>query len=241
DDLVWHRSRSDHELYLTYKEECPSYETVFHISCTSARGKKTDSTVTEGVWSGFSGRNVKRKDGVLLTYYRSYQIDVTYFPDLLDKTDGQCGAWATFFIETLKIQGIASQWKMFKSSTSNMFMVKTWSFSGAGTSGNAIFPYKNEANPNELVSSSLYNWGAVAEVTYTSGTSGQNNAKPASFFSNHQIVFVPLMNAWYDPSYGMKHTTLQSIDNTLSGFAIWNGTDAFFMQKNPTGVQIQFQ
>lgn len=83
-------------------------------------------------------------------------------------------------------------------------------------------------------------WAAVAEVTYTSGTPGQNNSKPASFFGNHQIVYVPAMNVWYDPSYGLKHTTEQSIDDTLSGFWIVGGTHVFFIKKNPAGVQIQF-
>lgn len=93
DGLSWHRSRSQHELYLTYRAEFSSYETVFHISCTSAEGKSLDSMVIGGVWSGFTNRNVKRKDGALLAYYRSYLTDVSSFEHLLLYTDGQCRAY----------------------------------------------------------------------------------------------------------------------------------------------------
>jgi len=83
-----------------------------------------------------------------------------------------------------------------------------------------------------------YDWGTIAEVTYTSGTPGQNNAKPAAVFYNHQIVYVPTMRSWYDPSYGVKHVSEQDIDNTLSGF-ILEGPNVFYIQKNPSGIQIQ--
>ena len=247
-NLAWHRSRSNHELYLTYKAEVPSYETVFHLSCKSADGKNTDSDVTEGVWTGFAGRNVKRKDGVLLTYYKSYLTDVTSYDyeRLLRSADGQCGAWARFFIETLKIHGISAEWNMIEPIAAAGFVVKTWSFSGAGTSGNPSFPYKNDViggvfNQVNYTRRTHYEWGTVAEVTYTSGTPGQNNTKPAAFFSNHQFVYVPIMNAWYDPSYGIKHMSIQSIDDTLSGFVAIGGFDVFFFQKNPIGVQIQIK
>lgn len=245
--LAWHRSRSNHELYLTYNAEVASYETVFHLSCTSASGRKTAPTVIEGVWSGFSGKGVKRKDGTKLTYYKSYRINVVSLGELLNITDGQCRAWAYFFRETLRIHGMSAEWKKFVPSMADGFLVKTWSFSGAGTSGDATFPYRNDVKGSGVglwtnyTLDTQYDWGTVAEVTYTSGTPGQNNGKPASLFGNHQIVYVPAMNAWYDPSYGMKHTTMQAIDDTLSGFLIAGGTHAFFIQKNPTGVQIQFQ
>ena len=239
-NLAWHRSRSNHELYLTYKAEVPSYETVFHLSCKSADGKNTDSDVTEGVWAGFADRNVKRKDGVLLTYYKSYLTLITQYDQLLYSTDGQCGAWAKLFQATLGVHGISSDFKVFvPKDPAKWFFVETWSFHGVGTSGNAIFPYRNDVN-GDFRSETQYVWGSVAEVTYILGTPGQNNAKPAALFMNHQIVYVPVAKAWYDPSYGVKHPSLQSIDNTMSGFAIRKDSGAFFLQKNPAGVQIQF-
>lgn len=102
------------------------------------------------------------------------------------------------------------------------------------------FPYRNELRNGRYVEDKQYTWGAVAEVVYTSGTPGQNNPKPASLFRNHQIVYVPSVNAWYDPSYGIKYDSLQAIDNSLSGF-VTNGVNDFYFQKNPVGVQIEFK
>ena len=76
DDLSWQRSISQHELYLTYKSNQPSYETVFHVSCTGANGATTDQGVIEGVWSKFAGKNVTRKDNAALFYYASYKTRV---------------------------------------------------------------------------------------------------------------------------------------------------------------------
>ena len=58
-----------------------------------------------------------------------------------------------------------------------------------------------------------------------------------------QIVYVPIMNAWYDPSYGIKYTSMQAIDNIFDGFLVQSGggVHAFFLQKNPAGIQIKFQ
>lgn len=115
-------------------------------------------------------------------------------------------------------------------------MVKTWSFTGTGTSGNVDFPYTNAfpASGN-IVGSTQYNWGAPEEVSYTAGTVGQNNSKPASLFNNHQIIRHG--SVYYDPSYGIQHNSLQSIDDSLSGF-FKMGAIALLFKKNPSGTQI---
>lgn len=221
--LSWHRSWSQHELYLTYKAEEKSFETVFHITCTSARGKNTDATVIEGVWSGFEGRDVKRKDNALLHYYRSYRTRANTLQKLLWETEGQCYAWASFLRASLKVQGIDTKLTCIKplDGMGDGFLVKNWSFSGSGTSGNSDFPYKNERDENvrNRIRENGYGWGTVVEVCYTSGTPGQNNVKPAALFKEHWIVHVPSMNAWYDPSYGLKHMSLQSFDTEKSNWS----------------------
>ena len=253
-NLAWKRSSSEHELYLTYKVAVPSRETVFHVSCTSASGKKTDPTVIDGIWSGFGSGSapvdVKRKDDVKLTYYDSYLVTNTNFKLLLKETDGQCGAWADFFRETLKIHGIASvhTWIFPTLTNSSGFIVNTWSFTG-GTSGNADFPYKNDRPSGGYIRPKDYYFDPVNEVKYTSGKRGQNNPKPASHFNNHQLIYIDVMNACYDPSYGLKHTSRQSIDNTLSGFFQTAGyyvrglpfITGFYYTNNPPGVQIKLE
>lgn len=87
-----------------------------------------------------------------------------------------------------------------------------------------------------FIGSNQYNWGSSEEVTYTSGTPGQNVNKPASFFNNHQII--RYNDVYYDPSYGIQHNSIQSIDNSLSGFFKKASNTSVFFQKNPTGTQI---
>ena len=235
---------SKHEMYLTYNAPITTddlYETVFHISCTNANEEHSEDSVVSGIWDGFSGRNVKRKDGTELTYYASYQTDTTTVTGLLSNTDGQCGAWASFFQTALAIHGIQSEYKKFRSNPTfaDGFIVKTWSFSGTGDVG-SNFPYTNKLHPSlPLVGTTQYNWGTPAEVTYTEGNPGQNNSMPASFFNNNQLI--KYGNKYYDPSYGVIYESVQKIDETLSGF--YNKPlfeDEIYFRKNPSGVQIEF-
>ena len=242
-NLLWERSYSEHELYLTFKKALPAtkfYETVLHIGCANANGKSNEQQIVSCIWGGFTGRNVKRKDGTPLSYYRSYLTEVTSVGMLLQQTDGQCGSWANFFQTALSSHGIDSDYIMFKHQDHSVvgFLVKTWSFSGTGTSGNVDFPYINTLPPSgNLIDSTHYNWGSPAEVLYIAGTTGQNNSKPASLFNNHQII--RYNGIYYDPSYGIQHSSIQSVDDSLSGFFIINTTsNAFFLQKNPAGIQI---
>lgn len=64
---------------------------------------------------------------------------------------------------------------------------------------------------------SSYNW-AYAEVTDTNGIPGQGTSNPASLFGNHQVV---IGGTYYDPSYGLKHNSLDDIDaNAVDGFFV---------------------
>ena len=61
---------------------------------------------------------------------------------------------------------------------------------------------------------------------------------PASIFNNHHLVFIPETMYYYDPSYGLKHETLEDIDALLSGF--WQACEfGLVFQINPPGVQIK--
>ena len=109
------------------------------------------------------------------------------------------------------------------------------SFAGTGSSGDVDFSYANAfpANGN-IVGLTQYHWGTPEEVSYTSGTAGQNNSKPASLFKNHQIIRYG--SVYYDPSYGVQHNSLQSIDDSLSGSFKMSPT-ALLFKKNPAGTQ----
>ena len=136
----------------------------------------------------------------------------------------------------------------------HVFLVKTWSFFGQGTSGDSDYPFLNVVEGPfsggdfyylNYTHESNYHWGTPMEVSYTIGTHGQNNPKPAALFGLHLLVSTLNPDVFYDPSYGLKHTSLQSIDDTLSGFLL-NETihtsgpvkGLMLFQKNKAGIQI---
>ena len=63
------------------------------------------------------------------------------------------------------------------------FIVNTWTFTGAGTSGVDGFPYLDVPwpGPEPPIAGDSYNW-QTAEVEYTTGTPGQNQPYPQSLF-----------------------------------------------------------
>lgn len=239
DDLSWHISRSQHELYLTYKAERSSYETVFHLGCVGADGETTDQGVVDGVWRNFSGKSVRRKDGISLTYYASYTNTVTNCKDLLSTHDGQCMAWADLLVEaTRKIHGVGARIVTCRALYGSGFCVKRWSFVGRGTSGNDQFPYRNTPCRNGFVLETSYNWDEGSEVEYVSGVRGQNNDKPASMFARHFCVRFDGVQALFDPSYGLMHLTHTSMDDLMSAYYSRDSNGDYLFSKNPDGTQI---
>lgn len=216
-----------HTVYMTLADPATSLrqESLFEIGCREANGKSGSATdpavkraITDAIWVDFSNRNVKRVDGTQLTYYNSYNTNVTDTPGLLAGGDGQCGSWAHFFLDVRKEQGISDtdDYVMLTPISGDGFIVQNWTFSGSGNSGNSNYPYMNlPATPFKTNSS--YNW-MYAEVTDASGIAGQGTANPASFFNNHQMVFIN--GQYYDPSYGIKHVNLQDIQASLAGFYV---------------------
>ena len=260
-----------HTVYVTLAQPHPTalkHETLYYIGCRYAAGETTVAGMTSSVWDHFAARDVRRVDGVQLTYYNSYNTEVMTTADLLAYGDGQCGSWARFFLDTLKIHGFreAENFVLFKPSLlfeeEGGFIVKNWTFSGDGWFGGVagmLHPYLNIPS-YPLVGSTQYNW-LFKEVNYTSGTAGQGNAKPAALFGNHQVAFV--QGKYYDPSYGQTFATLQDIDNgALDGFWMidewdldeseldvdidgdggktdWVRTPIFLFRKNPAGLDLK--
>ena len=249
------------------------FETVAHIGCTNAAGATTAAAATSAIWAEFPDRIVQRKpfdgfnnsDGYAMTYYAAWTCDNYTVDKLLKFGDGQCGAWAKLFIETLSVQGIenALDWLFFfnrDATDPNLgFIVNNWSFLGLGTSGLPDYPYFNIPG-TPLVGGASYNW-RFAEVTESAGVPGQSNPNPASFFNNHQVVKIGTQ--YYDPSYGIVHSSLANIDATaIAGYFNFrplfvdeahvgldlngNGTMTdpavptfvFVFQMNPTGNQL---
>ncbi len=187
------------------------WETLLAIGCGAADGTggtvgTDDMTALDTIWdNGIEGRSVKRVDGTPLHYYDPWVTNVVTTHDLLTTGDGQCGSWASLFIDVLKAQGIYTDYSNATSPTyyhdyvfvkpasgyADGFIVKNWTFSGPGISGVPGFPYLNipAGNPLDPVALNNYQW-LYSQVRDQWGVPGQNNSNPRSLFRNHQIVRV---------------------------------------------------
>ena len=199
----WNAGICANQTYVTLGDPLTTvFHTLAHLGCKNANGENTAANCTSKIWSEFTDRDVRRVDGVQLTYYASYTCVNVTTASLLANGDGQCGSWAKFFIDMRKVQGIddTDEYVIFEPIADDGFCVKNWTFTGAGSSGHATHPYLNLPD-FPLVGATSYNW-KFAEVVDATGIPGQGNANPASLFNNHQVV---ISGQYYDPSYGVQH------------------------------------
>ena len=210
---------SENQTYVTLGSPLTTvYHTLAHLGCINAAGECTASGCTLKIWGEFTDRDVRRVDNTQLTYYSSYLCDNVTTADLLKYGDGQCGAWASLFLDIRKVQGLNdfNEWIRLEPTFDDGFIVKNWTFSGPGTSGHPTHPYLNIPEV-PFVNTTSYAW-KYAEVNDSMGIPGQGNSNPASFFARH---FVYYGGEYYDPSYGIKHTSLLTLDsNAIDGYYI---------------------
>ena len=217
---------SDNPVYVTLGDPLTTtYHTLVHLGCSNAAGETTVAGCTARIWADFTDRDVRRVDGTQLTYYGSWQCQNVTTAELLAEGDGQCGAWANFFIDMRKVQGIDSpdEYVTIRPAPPSgipqqyaRLLCKNWNFAGIGSSGSVVYPYLNLPDTPYL-GDAQYFW-KFAEVTDAMGMPGQGNPNPASFFQNHQVF---IDGEYYDPSYGVKHSSIQDWeDDMIAGYAI---------------------
>lgn len=234
-------SHSTHELYLTHSGENTAKETVFHIGCTAANNCNNGLEIVNGIWNAFKNNAFTRKDGTGLQYYGHFRTRNTNHNDLIKFADGQCGSWVSLFSHTIKTinPSISMEYAMIEPSYNNAegFLVKHWLFTNNGHSENPIFPYLNRYDFLTFHYSNQYAWCSLPDVEYIQGIPAKNNNYPASIFVRHYLV--KINDTYYDPSYGVQHSSLQSIDDTISGyFCTKKGENCMLIAPNPPGVQI---
>ncbi len=211
---------NQNEIYVTGAPASGAFETVLDLCCDGAKGLNPDTqqtSVVSGIWGKFSSgsgpANVHRVDGTALTYYGSVNTQSINTASLLGSGDGQCGAWALFFADTLKCSGVTGvHYVTVRPGIvgATGFLIGNWVFSGNGTSGDSAFPYLQ------------------TEVTYsTNHIPGQNNDDPLAMFENHQVLRIS--ETYYDPSYGKTYSTLQQMDAAvIGGFWKVSGATIFY-------------
>jgi hypothetical protein len=225
---------SSNDVYLTLHNPSvsPVYHTVVHLGSHNAAGQGTDAGTVAGLWVPFDGLNVRRvADNAILGYWRGGSATAMFTADLLQDTNGQCGAWAELLKDVLAAQGIsASKVGVVEAShpMSYLLLVKTWTFTGSGVSpGTAPYVYvEGEDLTDEL------------------GVPGQDNGNPPGAFYNHFIV--QYAGQYYDPSYGTGPFASQNAweNASLDGFGYvgsWGGDDRVFAKTNdPSVVETSF-
>jgi hypothetical protein len=204
------------------------FHTVIDVACRSAEGlnETQEQLIIDGVWSGFTGRNVVRAEDRspqprVLKYYQPWSTQILETKDLLHDGNGQCHSWTRFFLDCLKVHDIQHQNNFVlvtPGSASHGFMVKKWTFTtSAGASSSTSHPYLNlwpNASATPIVGNAyVFTWEQVTDGTQElEGQGGAQNPNPQSIFGNHSIA--KLNNKYYDPSYGgQTYSTFDAYEN----------------------------
>lgn len=184
--------------------------TILDVSCRAAQGAADKWGVLNGLWQKLQTLRINRVDGTPLKYYRRYIYDNDCVPtasEMLKAADGagKCMAWSDFMGWCLLVHGISGVRRIGLSVNrqitgvlckSSGFLVKGWTFQGAGTLRN------NPSVPNGF-------WWEVNVDAIHNGKipPGQHNPNPPAQFGDHSILRVdlgvPFIPMWFDPSYGI--------------------------------------
>ncbi|MFK8102887.1 MAG: hypothetical protein AB8G15_10200 [Saprospiraceae bacterium] len=247
DDSWIYIDESKNPLYVTRSQpEMPSgqlgyawFHTLFKVSCKNATTLSDQNEIIDAIWNKLKTKSVIAADNNQpLKYYSDWLGCGNSFTteSLLALNDGQCGSWARFFIDLLKIQNIthASVEDDFYHFSSDLgpgsgFFVKDWTATtGVLSNGNPTFKYtiipKQSPSQNwfldDFMANNKYNfhYSDLEDNFNTIGGQGPTN-NPQSIFSNHQIT--QINDALKDPSYGTDFLSLDDIENkALFGYFI---------------------
>ena len=88
-------------------------ETCVWLGCTAAKGKSTEQDVFDAIWNEFQTITITTRDNRLLSYWGNGEFTGDYNTTnaLLENGDGRCSAWADFFFNTIRFQGISGIYK----------------------------------------------------------------------------------------------------------------------------------
>ena len=230
---------SENTLYVTHDApelvtNQPGYawfHTLLKVGCKSANNLSDPSQIINKIWAKLQTKNIIAADNNQpLFYYKSWDCVNLTTKDLLAGNDGQCGSWARFFIDLLKIQNINhstvnDDFVLFSpkiQTDADGFFVKDWSASSGIFTGIWDPNYKYVMIPKDpFVVGKQYSTYYSDLIDNTKSTEGQGpNGNPASIFNNHQITQID--GKLLDPSYGTEFSSLNDIEfNALFGYYKW--------------------
>ncbi len=206
------------------------YYSVAYHACRTAVGETALAAAVPKIWTAFSSGTgpadtkkvqdphpdlVPFENGGALCYYNPWENPPnntwpsTSLAGLLKVGNGQCTAWADFWLEALQIHG-----RSFEGITGvtapapySGFLVKNWDFISTGSNfaglGATLGVRWVNSPATQWHTGSVYNWNFF-EVRDSIGVPGQNSANPQSQFQLHVITKID--GTYYDPSYGKTYT-----------------------------------
>ena len=199
-------------------------ETLFELGCRNADGESDQVSATEKIYGEFTDRVVRRLDGQQLTYLKYERSAFQYkeSDEILanPSADGNCEAWSALFRDILRLQGIgAKRLSVLPRGSDSYVLVKNWTFKGAGTSRNNVYPY-------------VHNTDAFAGDRIPA----QGNDYSPSYFSGHWIT--ETAGVYYDPSYGTAPVGGANKDKVYEDGAFDGyGTQKMLIRKNNTSPE----
>ena len=190
---------SDNRMYIvngTSLTKDETLDTVLLVGCANAVGLTpgVNNNVVSAIWSGsFATRKITEADGKTVMKYWGPLCVAQKTPGMATTEglakygDGQCGAWAPFFVNVLGAQGIS-----------------------ATVIGITPAPAQKDY-PKQFADGS----SAIGFRANTKVAQGNDNA-PVDF-ADHAVVELAGQHDVYDPSYGKYDSTEQLwIDNSVS-------------------------
>ncbi len=204
---------SFHQIYVTLETPISPLrqETLFEIGCRRANGISVVALARTNIYAEFKTKNVKRLiDQLQLSYWKNNEEGALTTSALLSSVNGNgtCNAWAFFFRDILRIQGIEANFVQIiplisgVAEQDRVLAVKEWNFAG---NGSAPAPYSYVINTDATPGNN--------------GTVAQNNPNPPKRFDIHSITLSG--GILYDPSYGTPEvgTTVKDYeDASFAGF-----------------------
>jgi hypothetical protein len=198
----------------------PRNFTLFHtvarvgtLAAQSPGGSSADD-IKRAAIALFQTRSVERADGpvagaasAVLTYYGKWtaaEDGLRTTPLLLKNGDGNCQAWAPFFLDVLIGQGITDPGQAYsvKAAKADSWMfVKSWQ--GPDWPTRAVNQFTGR-EPADLAAK-VYTWVPRVPVTKRAGSiPGQGTNEPLAIFRQHQFVKLVIggVTSFFDPSYG---------------------------------------
>jgi len=226
---------TQNQCYITLGDPLTTvFHTLVHLGCKNADGETDKSTIVDKIYEEFKDRKVLRiETKKAMTYWSNINPAPEPFcwstSGLLKYGDGRCGAWADFFKDMIKVQGIFNINKVYVEppmiSNIQQLRLDIKNYLGEG---------KYEVVPIFYVK----NWDLSSLNPFNpidkSGIPGQGNNDPKSDFTNHAIV--EFNNKYYDPSYGSGpfDSRIDWEDSSIEGFGAYiikNGKELFLYKE----------